>query len=83
MANAPSNLDQMFVEMRARCLSLAADLDRLDNTAGKPVGSDPRLVKLNKAINVLLENRVDRAQRVQMIFSDMTAPPAYGKARHQ
>jgi hypothetical protein len=63
--------------MRWRCLSLAADLDRLDRA--KAGDSDPRLVKLRAAIAVLLEGAPNRAQRVQMIFSDTTPPPGYRK----
>jgi hypothetical protein len=71
-------LDQSFLEMRSRCLSLAADLDRLDRAGGEPVDQDQRMVKLRQAIGVLLvEGRSDRAQRVQMILSDTTPPPSY------
>jgi uncharacterized coiled-coil protein SlyX len=71
-------LDQSFLEMRGRCLSLAADLDRLDRADGEPVDQDQRMVKLRQAIGVLLlEGQSDRAQRVQMTFSDTTPPPHY------
>jgi hypothetical protein len=71
-------LDQAFLEMRGRCLSLAADLDRLDRAGGESVDQDGRIVKLRRAIGVLLaEGQADRSQRVQMIFSDTTAPPPY------
>jgi hypothetical protein len=69
-------LNQSFLEMRGRCLSLAADLDRLDRADGNSVDQDQRMVKLREAIRVLLmENGSHRAQRVQMIFSDTTPPP--------
>jgi hypothetical protein len=67
--------DEAFLEMRWRCLSLAADLDRMDRAGA----SDVRLEKLREAIGVLLEHRSNRAERVQLIFTDHTPPPAYGK----
>ena len=78
MAHARDTLNDTFLEMRWRCLSLAADLDRIERAEGGKalLSSDPRLTKLRNAINVLLQNNdSDRAERVQMIFSDMTPPP--------
>jgi hypothetical protein len=71
-------IDEPILEMRWRCLSLAADLDRLDRASAG--NSDPRLLKLREAISVLLDGGPNRAERVQMIFSDKTPPPAYRKA---
>src|SRR5437763_13008805 len=34
MRSAKQTLDEMFLEMRWRCLSLAADLDRVERAAG-------------------------------------------------
>jgi hypothetical protein len=79
--DARQTLDQYFLEMRWRCLSLAADLDRVERAAGGKdvIATDPRLKKLQQAIAVLLtparEGR-SRAEQVQMIFSDTTPPPA-------
>ena len=77
MRDANETLDEYFLEMRWRCLSLAADLDRVERAAGggKVVASDPRLAKLSRALHVLLEGSGNRAEQVQMIFSDMTPPP--------
>ena len=72
MKNAAQTLEQYFPEMRWRCLSLAADLDRVDRAGGS---SDPRLGKLREALKVLLSQDGDRAARVQMILSDTTPPP--------
>jgi hypothetical protein len=66
MSPTPQQLDQSFLEMRWRCLSLAADLDRLDRAGA----TDPRREKLLKAIAILLDQNPDRAQRVQLLFSD-------------
>jgi hypothetical protein len=65
-------LDQYFLEMRWRCLSLAADLDRINRAADGPaiLKSDPRSQNLHKAIAALLENIPNKAEKVQDIFSD-------------
>jgi hypothetical protein len=83
MPNAKDILDQYYLEMRWRCLSLAADLDRVARADGGPalLKSDPRLAKLSKALGTLLEEAAapNRAERVQDIFSDHTPPPPYGR----
>ena len=82
MRDAQQTLEQYFLEMRWRCLSLAADLDRVERSPGGPalLASDPRLAKLRQAIGVLLEGgtggKANRAEQVQHIFSDKTPPPA-------
>ena len=77
MQNAKQILERQFLEMRWRALSLAADLDRIERApGGKEALNDPRLNKLRDAIKVLLQTEPERAAKVQMIFSDMTPPPA-------
>jgi len=78
MQQAKTVLDRGFLEMRWRCLSLAADLDRVARCPGgqELLESDARVQKLRKAIGVLLEPCENRAERVELIFSDMTPPPA-------
>jgi hypothetical protein len=70
-------LEQQFLEMRWRTLSLAADLDRVERATGGPdlLQADPRLAKLRKAFETLLAQGPNRAEKVQMIFSDMTPGP--------
>ena len=72
MRTAKETLEEQFPEMRWRCLSLAADLDRIDRAGGL---TDDRLAKLREALQVLISDEPERAARVQMIFSDMTPPP--------
>ncbi len=81
MQDAQQTLDQYFLEMRWRCLSLAADLDRVERAQGGSavIGSDPRLKKLREALSVLHEGRSNRAEQVQKIFSDKT--PAQPSSR--
>lgn len=77
MRDAQQTLEQYYLEMRWRCLSLAADLDRVERAVGGPalIDSEPRLQKLKQALGVLLEGRGNRAEQVQNIFSDKTPPP--------
>jgi len=77
MADAKQTLEQYFFEMRWRCLSLAADLDRVERGDGGKalLESDPRVQKLREAIGVLLKPGASRAEQVQLIFSDKTPPP--------
>ena len=78
MRDANQTLDTYFYEMRWRALSLAADLDRVERAAGggDVLRSDPRVAKLREAFNVLLSGKENRAEQVQMIFSDLTPPPS-------
>jgi len=77
MGDAKQTLDRYFLEMRWRCLSLAADLDRIERAAGGPavLESDPRVQKLREALSVLTRAGPTRAEQVQTIFSDKTPPP--------
>ena len=70
-------LDNSFLEMRWRCLSLAADLDRIERAEGgaELLQSDPRTQNLRKGIAILMETRHNRAEHVQVLFSDITPPP--------
>jgi hypothetical protein len=78
MLTAQETLDQYFPEMRWRCLSLAADLDRVQRASGgfEAMRNDARLQDLHRAIRALLGDQGPRAQQVLMIFSDTTPPPA-------
>lgn len=64
-------LDRHYLEIRSKILDLAASLDRLDRTEdASTLQDDPRLAKLRSGIELLLTPRNDRAERVQMLFSD-------------
>ncbi|MEA2734414.1 MAG: hypothetical protein QOE14_865 [Humisphaera sp.] len=78
MRDAKTTLELSFLEMRWRALSLAADLDRIERAEGgkQLMASDPRLARLREALKMLVQNEPDRAERLQMIFSDMTPPPS-------
>lgn len=68
--NAPEVLDREFLEVRARLLEVAASLDRMDRAEGA-LEQDPRLAKLLAAIDILRDTRGDRAERLQIIFSQV------------
>src|SRR5689334_2185366 len=55
MPEAKEVLEQQFLEMRWRTLSLAADLDRIGRAAGgtEALARDPRVAKLRKAFELL------------------------------
>jgi len=57
-----------FLEIRAKILQLAAHFDRIDRASGD-ASPDPRLAGIRAALAVLQEDRPDRAERVQLIFS--------------
>jgi hypothetical protein len=81
MHDACKILDQQFLEMRWRALSLAADFDRIERAAGGAdvIATDPRLANLREAMNQIATvnaTGATRAEFVQTIFSDKAPPPA-------
>lgn len=66
--------NQQFLQMRERCLSLAADLDRLARAPGglAALAADPRLRSWRSAMQVLLDEKPEHARRVLETFSDQT-----------
>jgi hypothetical protein len=68
---AATVLDRVYLEVRCKLLDIAACLDRVDRAEGAgSVGTDPRLAQIAKGIGILAENADDRAERIQMLFSD-------------
>jgi len=74
MRNAKQTLDETFLEMRWRALSLAADFDRIERAAGS-VAADNRLQKLRDALRIVIESKDNRAEQVQLLFSDQAPNP--------
>ena len=69
-------LDQTLLDMRSRCLSLAADLDRLDRADVSGESSlDFRLRAFAEALNVLASPAGSRLSRIQELLSDPTTEP--------
>ena len=81
MPSGKEFLDQQFLEMRARVLSLAEDLDRIERAPGGAalLEADPRIQQIRRAVRIVLDERANRAEHVQMLFSDQTPPPPKSK----
>ena len=77
MPSGKDYLESQYLEMRARILSLAADLDRIERADGGSslIESDARIQKLRRGIKLVLDERATRAEKVQMLFSDISSPP--------
>ncbi len=68
--NAKQQLEREYLEMRARILELAACMDRLDRAeGGDSIASDPAHQRLVQAMNIVIDSKPDRAERVQLLFS--------------
>lgn len=68
---ADSILDRHFLELRCEILNLAAALDRIERSDGfEAVREDNRLELLRQGIDILRTDGTDRAERMQMLFSD-------------
>jgi hypothetical protein len=64
-------LDRHFLEIRCGLLDLAAALDRIERSdAFASARSDPRLAQIRKGIELLLGEGADRAEQIQLLFSD-------------
>ncbi len=74
MRSSAEVLSEQFLQMRERCLSLAADFDRLARSSGGmgAIQADPRLAQLQQAIGIVLDPRADKARRVLESLSDRT-----------
>ena len=66
--SAAEVLSREFLDIRCKILDLAAALDRLDR-AGGSVGDDPRMARIREAIDVVIDERSERAEHVQLVFS--------------
>lgn len=69
--SAAAVLDRHYLELRCTLLDIAAAFDRMER-AGEfaAIASDPRLVKLREGLKILQSSGDDRAERIQMLFSD-------------
>ena len=64
-------LDRHFLELRCEILNLAAALDRIERADGfSQTAADSRLSQLQEGIKILSTGGTDRAERVQLLFSD-------------
>jgi len=73
MSDFRALLGEQFLEMRWRCLSLAADMDRLQRSeGGEAIGADAQIAQLRAALAIVCSADPNRAERLQMLFSDQT-----------
>ncbi len=70
-APAQSVLDRHYLEIRCRILDLAAMLDRVERSPDASAQlADSRMKLIKQGMNILLSSGNDRAERVQLLFSD-------------
>jgi hypothetical protein len=68
-------LDQFFLEARSKLLDLAAFLDRVGRGEDADAqNADPRAGKIDQALQVLLSDQFNKAERIQQIFSQEYDP---------
>lgn len=68
-------LDREFLEMRCRLIDLAASLDRIERgDDALAVSADPRMELLRRGAAILISSGAERAERMQMLFSDAYVP---------
>jgi len=67
---AQQALDAYFLEARSKILDLAAILDRIGRGRDAAiVSTDPRLERIRRALEILLDLSGGRAERIQQVFS--------------
>ncbi len=68
---AAAVLERHFLELRCTLLDMAAAFDRLERAGDfAAIASDPRIVKLKQGLEILQSTGSDRAERIQLLFSD-------------
>ncbi len=69
--SAQQYLDRDFLEIRCRLIDIAAAMDRIGRAQGAEAAMrDDRAGKIGEALRMLTDGQPDRAERVQMLFSD-------------
>ena len=72
---ADAVLDRVYLDIRCRLLDVAAALDRIARAdGGDRVQADPRLAQIRRGIEILAGGGMDRAEKIQMLFSDPYDP---------
>ena len=72
---APAVLDRIYLEVRCKLLDIAACLDRVSRSEGAGTAeADPRMAQLLRGIEILGNGGPDRAEQIQMLFSDPYVP---------
>ena len=68
-------IDRYFMEHRNQVLAIAAFLDRMDRSKDKNAADEFRFVALKKALRELDTGDFGRAERVQLLLSDLDTSP--------
>ncbi|MFN0054861.1 MAG: hypothetical protein ACKV0T_22035 [Planctomycetales bacterium] len=72
---ASAILDRTYLEVRCKLLEVAAIFDRIERGAESgQADNDPRLQQLRDAVAIVGGTDPDRAERLQMLFSDPYVP---------
>jgi hypothetical protein len=72
---APAVLERVYLDIRCKLLDIAASLDRVARAEdAERVQSDARLAQIRQGIEILLKDGVDRAEQIQLLFSDPYVP---------
>ncbi len=71
LQSAQDIFERQFLEMRCELLNLAAALDRIHRAEGaSDVQNDSQMKQLADAIQIVASEGDDRAERLQLLFSD-------------
>ena len=72
---AEAVLDRVYLEVRAKLLEVAACLDRVERAERAAAArSDARWDQIQSGIEILTRSGFDRAEQIQMLFSDPYVP---------
>ena len=73
--SANAVLDRVYLEIRAKLLEVGACLDRVHRAESTDdLQSDYRIRQIQESIDILNGTGFDRAERIQMVFSDPYVP---------
>ena len=67
--NAKQILDREYLLIRAKLLEIAASMDRMDRAEGD-TSEEEQLLQLKKGLEILLSEDPNRAEQVQLLFSN-------------
>lgn len=68
-------VDLYFMEHRAKLIDIAAFLDRYDRADADTADDDFRIEAIRKAIEILGDNKQNRAKRILELLSDHSSEP--------
>lgn len=68
-------LDRLYLELRAKLLEMGSALDRIERAeSSNQILGDSRLQQISAGLQILNSSGCDRAERIQMLFSDPYVP---------